>query len=72
MKIQVLVKVKSKREYVEKRADGELVVAVRRVPHDGEANEAVIEKLSEYLHVPKTRIQIVSGRTSRHKIIEIT
>ena len=48
-----------------------LTVRTRKKAHDGEANTAVIELLSDYFNVPKTRIKILKGATSKHKTIEI-
>lgn len=41
------------------------------MPEKGKANKAVIEQLSEFLDIPKSRIMIVTGHTGRNKIIEI-
>jgi uncharacterized protein (TIGR00251 family) len=48
-----------------------LRVRVHAPPVDGAANEAVIEALSDALDVPKRAVTIVSGETSRSKIVEI-
>ena len=40
-------------------------------PVEGAANQAVIELLSRKLNVPKSKISLVSGQTSRDKIFEI-
>jgi len=39
---------------------------------DGRANDAVIRLLSSTCDVPKAQVQIVSGHTSRDKIISLT
>ncbi|MGA2369005.1 MAG: DUF167 domain-containing protein [Dehalococcoidia bacterium] len=49
----------------------EYVVRVRALPQDNKANEAVINLLAKHFKVAKTSVRIVSGLTSRHKIIEI-
>jgi uncharacterized protein YggU (UPF0235/DUF167 family) len=46
-------------------------VFVTAAPADGEANKAVIETLSKALVVPKSRIVIASGSTSRNKSVHI-
>ncbi len=52
--------------------DGEIVkVFVTAAPADGQANTAVIETLSKALAVPKSRIEIASGSTSRNKSVHI-
>ena len=50
-------------------AAGELVVKVREVAEDGKANEAVIALLSKLFDIPKSRLEIISGGTNRHKVI---
>lgn len=71
MKLSVKVKPKAKKEKIEKIDDGYFAVAVSAPAEKGLANEAVIAALAEYFNVSKSRVAIVSGRTSRKKIIEI-
>jgi len=52
-------------------ADGLLTVYLRERAADGKANEALIKLLSKHFGVPKTKLQIIRGHTSRTKIIEI-
>ncbi len=40
-------------------------------PIEGKANKAVIEFLSEYFDVPKSRIELKSGLTSKNKLLII-
>ncbi len=51
--------------------DGEVRVGVTAAAVDGAANTALINYLSDVLKVPRSRIEIVSGRTSRHKRVLI-
>lgn len=48
-----------------------LKVKVNQPPEDGKANGALIELLAGYLDVRKSKIKIVSGLTSRNKIVEV-
>lgn len=41
-------------------------------PIDGRANEAVIDFFAELLGVPKRRVCILFGETSRSKVIQVT
>lgn len=50
-------------------ADGVLHVRVHAPPVDGRANEALVEALAEYGGIPRSRITIVRGATSRVKRI---
>jgi uncharacterized protein YggU (UPF0235/DUF167 family) len=46
-------------------------VKVTAVPEKGKANTKVIELISEYFKVPKSKINILSGITYKEKLIEI-
>jgi uncharacterized protein (TIGR00251 family) len=48
-----------------------LKVALTAPPVDGRANEACVEFFSEALHVPRSSVSIVSGETSRNKVIRV-
>ena len=52
-------------------SDGVLRVYTTIAPENGRANSAVIELLSDYLDVPKSRIKILKGLTGRDKIVTI-
>ena len=58
---------------VETLADGRAVVKVRvrAIADGGEANRAVMELLAKALGVPKAKVRILSGVTSRLKQIAI-
>jgi uncharacterized protein len=47
-------------------------IALTAPPVDGKANEALIAFLADALRLPRARIALVSGLTSRSKIIRIT
>lgn len=70
MRISVIVKPNSRVDAVQKCHD-EYVVRVKARAVDGKANEAVIKLVAEYFTVPKTRVRIVRGATSKHKAIEV-
>ncbi len=46
-------------------------VRVNQPPEDGKANKAAIELLAKYFKVKKSAVSIISGETSRNKIVEI-
>ena len=71
MKLSVKVKPKAKENRVLRLGEGQYKVWVKAAPEKGGANEAVIELLSEHLHVPKSRFSVVSGRTYGQKLIQI-
>ncbi len=70
MKIRVRVKPGSRRVGVEDMGDF-LLVRVKSPPVEGKANREMIEVLSDYFGVPKSRIRIVAGKSSRDKLVEI-
>jgi hypothetical protein len=47
-------------------------IALTTPPVDGKANEALIAYLAEALRLPRARIAIVAGLTSRAKTLRIT
>ena len=71
MRISVKAKPQSREDKVERLADGTYAVFVREPPIQGRANRAIIALLSEFFGVSSDRIRIVSGHTSRNKIIEM-
>ena len=58
---------------LETLANGHTVVKVRvrAIADGGEANRAVIELLAKALGVPKAKVRILSGTTSRHKQVAV-
>ena len=71
---RILVKVKpsAKREEVTELSPGNFAVAVREPAREGKANHAVLKAIAEYFGIAASRARLVSGRTSRNKILEIT
>ena len=70
MRISIKVKPNSKIEKVE-QAGETYTVYVKEPPQEDKANQAVINLLSAYFKVPKSRISISKGKKSRQKIVEI-
>lgn len=72
MKIKVKVLPRSSRnEVVGELADGTLKVKLTAPPVDGKANEALIKILAEHFSVPKNKIKITTGATSKNKVVEV-
>ena len=71
MRISVRVKPGTKGvTRLEKQEDGSYVAFLHARAHDGEANVALLELISDEFHVAKTQIMIVSGAKSRQKVLE--
>jgi uncharacterized protein (TIGR00251 family) len=70
VKIAVRVKPRSRVEEVSGEGD-RYVVRVKEPPVEGRANRAVLRLLASHLGVPESRLRIVSGFSSRNKVIEV-
>lgn len=71
MKIKIKVVPRaSKNEIVGEMADGSLKVRLTAAPVDGKANEALIKILSDHFNIPKNKIKLVRGLTSKNKLVE--
>jgi uncharacterized protein len=53
-------------------ASGGLKIRLTAPPVDGAANEALVKFLADTLSIPKSHVEIVSGHTSREKIVRIS
>jgi uncharacterized protein (TIGR00251 family) len=61
----------AKRNAVAGVHDGALKISLTKPPTDGRANEALIAFLAERLRLPRARISLLSGATSRTKTLRI-
>ncbi|MDM7998754.1 MAG: DUF167 domain-containing protein [Dehalococcoidia bacterium] len=72
MRIQVKVKPRSKTEDVTREIGGDVyVVRVKQPPVEGKANRAVLRLLARHFGVPESHLRIVSGLSSKNKVIEV-
>lgn len=71
MRIYVKVIPRSSRNKIEKISDEEYKVWITAPPVDGKANKSLIEILAGYFNVSKGNIEIVGGKTSKIKIVDI-
>ena len=71
MKIFVKAKPSSREEKVEKIDENNYVVSVTEPPEKGKANDAIRNALAVYFKTGSSQVKIVSGYSSRNKIIEI-
>lgn len=72
MKLSITIKPNARQNAVQVREDGGLIVLVKAPAAEGKANKKLIEVLSKFLGKPKSSISVVHGKTSRHKIVEVT
>lgn len=71
MIITVTVNPYSGNERVEKISKSEYKAFFNAVPKNNLANEKLIGMLSDYFKLPKSKIEIKLGKTSREKVVEI-
>ena len=72
MKINVQARPGAREEKVEKIDEGNFRVWVKEPPVQGKANAAIIRVLAGYFGVSQSQVRIISGYTSRAKIIAIS
>jgi len=70
-RIAVIVKPKARKPEIVKISPENYRIAVREPAQNGQANEAAINLLSEHLGIPKSKLKLVRGVSSRHKLIEV-
>ena len=51
--------------------EGQIRIYVTTVPEDGKANSAVQKLLAKALGLPKTRLTLIRGQTSRDKVFRV-
>ena len=72
MLISVFLKPSSKhREEVVMGDDGNLMVFTKSPAVEGKANESAVRLLANYYGVSKSRVRLVRGHTSKHKVFEV-
>lgn len=71
MKFFIKVKTKAREERVEKIDEHHFLVFVREPPEKGKANNAVARLIGDYVGVAVSHVNIVKGKTSKEKIIEV-
>lgn len=71
MKIFVKAKPWSREAYIKKIDGINFEVAVKEPPLKGKANKAIIKAIAEYFNVPDYQVKIVSGWSSRTKVVEV-
>jgi uncharacterized protein (TIGR00251 family) len=61
----------SRNEIVEILSDQTVKIRLTAPPVEGKANEELIKFLSKILDIPKSRFEIVAGKTGRDKLVSI-
>lgn len=68
----VRVHPRSKKNAITGELGDALKVALTAPPIEGRANEACIEFLAKLLRLPRSSVAILSGETSRNKVIRVS
>lgn len=63
---------RSKKNAITGELGDALKVALTAPPIEGRANEACIEFLAKLLRLPRSSVAILSGETSRNKVIRVS
>ena len=71
MRLRVRVKPGAHEEKVSREPDGSLRVSVTARAQEGKANEAVVKAVAGFYHVPKLQVRILTGLSSRTKMLEV-
>ncbi len=70
MYLKVKAHPNSKKDAIVKRAEDSFEVFVRAKPVEGKANDAVLDLLSEFLKIPRSRLRLVRGAMAPNKLVE--
>ena len=71
MQKSIKVKPNSAHQKITEEADGSLTITLKSPPVDGKANAELIKLLANKFAVPKSRITIKLGLSSRQKLVII-
>lgn len=72
VRLHALLKPNSRRrQEVLENGDGTLTVYVKSPAIENRANKEAIELLAKHFNVPKTRVKLIKGETSRQKVFEV-
>ncbi len=72
MTISVRIQPRASKNEIVPMEGGGIKIRLTAPPVDGAANEALVRFLADRAGVPKSQVEIVSGHTSREKIVRIT
>jgi len=71
MKLSVYIQPGAKKTEISGMHDGKIKIRVCAPPVEGAANEALVKFLAKHLGTSKSKVKLVSGDKSRHKVLEI-
>jgi uncharacterized protein (TIGR00251 family) len=71
VRISIYVQPRASKTAIAGMHDGSIKIRLAAPPVDGAANAALIEFIAERVGVARSRVRLVSGASSRRKVIEI-
>jgi uncharacterized protein (TIGR00251 family) len=71
IRLAVYIQPRASKTELAGRHDGSIKIRIASPPVDNAANRELIEFVAERLGMPKGKVRIVSGATSRRKVLEI-
>jgi len=71
MKLAVRVIPNARRTEFSGRRDGEVVLRLNAPAVEGKANRAAVEFIAKYFGIARSRVTLVNGEKTRHKVFEL-
>ncbi|HAT1596852.1 TPA: DUF167 domain-containing protein [Legionella pneumophila] len=71
VEIAIYAKPNAKKTQLIAITDDRLHIALHAKPHEGEANKELLFLISQFFKIPKTQIDLIKGKNSRHKLIRL-
>ncbi len=71
LRIAVQVMPNAGKSEVLEEIEGALKIRLKALPIEGRANEALVRFIADLLDIPKGRVSVTHGLTSRLKIVEV-
>lgn len=68
-RIELYVRPASSKNEISGEHGGRLKIKIKAPPQEGEANEELIQFLSDYFKIPKKKIFLIQGESSRQKSV---
>jgi uncharacterized protein len=72
VKLAVRVIPNARRSEFSGRRDGELVLRLNAPAVEGRANKAAVEFIAKHFGIARSRVTLVAGEKTRHKVFEVT
>ena len=71
MKLAVRVIPNARRTEFSGRRDGEVVLRLNAPAVEGKANRAAVEFIAKYFGIARSRVTLLNGEKTRHKVFEL-